>query len=100
MTMRCKDVNRNRPRHALRTAAFCAALAAAFALAGCGGAGENANKLTSFSTAESAASKAELFSLQADQMSHVQIYTVAQTPLERTLRLSGRWPTTATQRLR
>jgi cobalt-zinc-cadmium efflux system membrane fusion protein len=89
MTMRCKDVNRNRPRHALRTAAFCAALAAAFALAGCGGAGENANKLTSFSTAESAASKAELFSLQADQMSHVQIYTVAQTPLERTLRLSG-----------
>ena len=59
------------------------------ALAGCGGANENANKMTSFSTAESAASKAELFSLPADQMSHIQIYTVVQAPLERTLRLSG-----------
>ena len=45
--------------------------------------------MTSFSTAESAASKAELFSLPADQMSHIQIYTVVQAPLERTLRLSG-----------
>ena len=45
----------------------------AFALAGCGGAGEQANKMTSFSTTESAASKAELFSLPADQMSHIQI---------------------------
>ena len=65
------------------------ALAAVLALAGCGGAGENANKMTSFSTEESAASKAELFSLPADQMSHVQIYTVAAAPLERTLRLTG-----------
>ncbi len=64
-------------------------MAAAFALAGCGRAGENANKMTSFATAESAASKAELFSLPADQMSHIQIYTVAPAPLERTLRLSG-----------
>ena len=45
--------------------------------------------MTSFSTTESAASKAELFSLPADQMSHIQIYTVAASPLERTLRLSG-----------
>jgi cobalt-zinc-cadmium efflux system membrane fusion protein len=66
-----------------------AALAAAFLLAGCGGAGENANKMTSFSTTESAASKAELFTLPADQMSHIQIYNVAQAPLGRTLRLSG-----------
>jgi hypothetical protein len=84
MTMKCKDVNRNRLRHARRSAIFCGTLAAAFALAGCGGAGENANKMTSFSTAESAASKAELFSLPADQMSHIQIYTVVQAPLERT----------------
>jgi cobalt-zinc-cadmium efflux system membrane fusion protein len=68
---------------------LCAALSGVLALAGCGGAGENANKMTSFSTAESAASKAELFSLPADQMSHIQIYTVAQSPLERTLRLTG-----------
>jgi cobalt-zinc-cadmium efflux system membrane fusion protein len=45
--------------------------------------------MTSFSTTESAASQAELFTLPADQMSHIQIYTVAQAPLERVLRLSG-----------
>ncbi len=88
MTMKCSDANRNRSRRARRSAIFCAAIAAALAIAGCG-AGENANKMTSFSTAESAESKAELFSLPADQMSHIQIYTVVQAPLERTLRLSG-----------
>src|SRR4029077_11949145 len=46
-------------------------------------------KMTSFSTAESAASKAELFSLSADQAAHIQIYNVAQAPLVRTLRLPG-----------
>jgi cobalt-zinc-cadmium efflux system membrane fusion protein len=89
MTTKCRAVNRSRPQLARLSAIFCGALAAAFALAGCGGASENANKMTSFSTAESAASKAELFSLPPDQMSHIQIYTVAQAPLERTLRLSG-----------
>ena len=92
MKMKCTDGNGNRPlaaASARRSALFCAALAAVFALAGCGGAGENASKMTSFSTAESAASKAELFSLPPDQMSHIQIYTVVQAPLERTLRLSG-----------
>jgi len=87
--MKCKETTQNRAGHARRSAIFCAALAAAFALAGCGGAGENANKMTSFSTTESAASKSELFSLPADQLSHIQIYTVAQAPLERTLRLTG-----------
>jgi cobalt-zinc-cadmium efflux system membrane fusion protein len=77
------------PRRARRFAAHGFALSAAFVLAGCGGANENANKMTSFSTSESAASRAELFSLPADQMSHIQIYTVAQTPLERVLRFSG-----------
>ena len=81
--------DRSPSRRVRRSAIFCAAMSAAFALAGCGGAGENAGKMTSFSTAESAASKAELFSLPADQMSHIQIYTVTQAPLERTLRLSG-----------
>jgi cobalt-zinc-cadmium efflux system membrane fusion protein len=71
-----------------QTFIFCGALLAALALAGCGG-NETANKMTSFSTTESAASQAELFTLPADQMSHIQIYTVAQAPLERVLRLSG-----------
>jgi cobalt-zinc-cadmium efflux system membrane fusion protein len=91
MNMTCIDVNTNHslPRSARRFAIFGAALAAAFVIAGCGGAGENANKMTSFSTSESAASRAELFSLPADQMSHIQIYTVTQAPIERTLRLTG-----------
>jgi cobalt-zinc-cadmium efflux system membrane fusion protein len=89
MTMKCTDPIRTQPGRARRSAIFCWVLAAAFAFTGCGGAGENANKMTSFSTTESAASKAELFSLPADQLSHIQIYTVAQAPIERTLRLSG-----------
>jgi cobalt-zinc-cadmium efflux system membrane fusion protein len=92
MTMKWMEVNRSRPLAAAslrRFSLFSGALAAVLVLAGCGGAGENANKMTSFSTEESAASKAELFSLPADQMAHVQIYTVAAGPLERTLRLTG-----------
>ena len=45
--------------------------------------------MTSFSTAESPEAKAELFSLPADQMSHIQVVTVEQGPLARTLRLTG-----------
>jgi membrane fusion protein, heavy metal efflux system len=66
-----------------------ATLAAVLALAGCGGTGDQANKMTSFSTTESAESKAELFTLPPDQMSHIQIFTVAQASVARTLRLSG-----------
>jgi membrane fusion protein, heavy metal efflux system len=66
-----------------------AMLALALALAGCSGAGEQAGKMTSFSTAESRESKAELFSLPADQMSHIQVVTVGQGPLARVLRLTG-----------
>jgi|GEM_PF-66712 len=65
-----------------------AALVATLALAGCGS-GDQASKMTSFSTAESAESKAELFTLPADQMAHIQIYTVNAAPMARTLRLSG-----------
>ena len=80
---------RNRSPRIRAQAHFCAALVGVIVLAGCGGAGENANKMTSFSTSETAASRAELFTLPADQMSHIQIYTVAQAPLERVLRFSG-----------
>jgi cobalt-zinc-cadmium efflux system membrane fusion protein len=92
MKMKWTDGNRNRPRAGASvhsSGILCAALSGVLALAGCGGTSENANKMTSFSTAESAASKAELFSLPADQMSHIQIYSVAQSPVERTLRLTG-----------
>ena len=58
-------------------------------LASCGGPEKQASKMTSFSTAENPESKAELFSLPADQMSHIQVVAVEQGPLARTLRLTG-----------
>jgi membrane fusion protein, heavy metal efflux system len=64
------------------------ASALGLALAGCGS-GDQASKMTSYSTAESAEAKAELFSLPADQMSHIQVAPVEQGPLARTLRLTG-----------
>ncbi len=72
-----------------RRAALAALSAIMVALAGCGGAGEQAGKMTSFSTTENPKSKAELFSVPADQMSHIQIVTVGQGPLARILRLTG-----------
>ena len=57
--------------------------------AGCAGPAEQASKMTSFSATESPRSKAELFSLPADQMSHIRVVTVEQGPLARTLRLTG-----------
>jgi cobalt-zinc-cadmium efflux system membrane fusion protein len=80
--------DRTRIRRGEPWAARCAALAAVLFLAGCGGTGE-AEKMTSFSTAESAQSKAELFTLPADQIAHIQVYTVTPAPMVRTLRLSG-----------
>jgi cobalt-zinc-cadmium efflux system membrane fusion protein len=71
------------------TLAAIAASAIMLALDGCSGAGEQASKMTSFSTAESRESKAELFTLPADQMSHIQVVTVAQGSLARILRLTG-----------
>lgn len=77
------------PLWARRGMCYFAGLGAALALAGCGGSGEQASKMTSFAASDSPANRAELFSLPPDQMSHIQIYTVAQSPLTRTLRLTG-----------
>lgn len=85
--MRIMEIRRTPKKFSARRVFCGAALAAALTIAGCGG--QQANKMTSFSTTESAASKAELFSLPADQMAHIQIYTVSPAPLVRTLRLSG-----------
>ncbi len=56
---------------------------------GCERSADQASKMTSFSAAESRDSKAELFTLSADQMSHIQVVTVEQGPLPRILRLTG-----------
>jgi cobalt-zinc-cadmium efflux system membrane fusion protein len=82
-------MNVRKSRWQQRLSALTALSAILVMLAGCGGRGEQASKMTSFSTAESRESKAELFSLPADQMSHIQVVTVEQGRLPRTLRLSG-----------
>jgi membrane fusion protein, heavy metal efflux system len=56
---------------------------------GCERSANQASKLTSFSGAESRESKAELFTLPADQMTHIQILMVEQGSLPRILRLTG-----------
>ena len=78
-----------RESRAQRWAALAAATAVMVSLAGCSGTADQASKMTSFSTAESRESKAELFSLPADQMSHIQVVTIEQGPLPRTFRLTG-----------
>lgn len=75
---------------ARRASAFemAALLVITFVLASCGRANQ-ASKMTSFSAGGNAAAQAELFSLPAEQMSHIQLVQVAQAPFERTLRLTG-----------
>lgn len=63
--------------------------AAALVVAGCGANGrESAEKMTSYTSANPD-NAAELFSVPQDQMSHIQIVTIAPHELIRTLRLSG-----------
>jgi cobalt-zinc-cadmium efflux system membrane fusion protein len=65
-------------------------LAFAFVLTACSAKHrEQANKMTSFSATASTASVPLLFTIPEDQMSHVQVITVRQTKLGRTLRLTG-----------
>ncbi|HKI11722.1 MAG TPA: efflux RND transporter periplasmic adaptor subunit [Candidatus Acidoferrum sp.] len=59
-------------------------------LSGCGsGPGESESKMTSFTSSESKADTAELFSVPKEQMSHIQIVAAEKGPLPRTLRLTG-----------
>jgi membrane fusion protein, heavy metal efflux system len=70
-------------------AIFTVALAVA-ALAGCGsGSGEAESKMTSYSSSESKADTAELFTVPQDQMAHVQVVSVEKSRLPRILRLTG-----------
>ena len=63
-------------------------LCAAIVLAGCGSRGRQAEKMTSYTSANSGA-EATLFTVPRDQLSHIQIVSVSAAPLTRTLRLSG-----------
>jgi membrane fusion protein, heavy metal efflux system len=89
MNTKTREARRSRIVRTGSPRGLAAMMALAAGLAGCGGTNERAANMTSYSTSESAASKAELFTLAADQMSHIQIFTVVQAPMVRTLRLSG-----------
>lgn len=68
---------------ALASAAGCM-----LAIAGCAP-DQRAGNMTSFSANESKTATPELFTIPADQMSHVQIVTIEPTKLTRILRLTG-----------
>ena len=77
------------PRHNRRLQSV-TVLAFAFVLTACSSKNhEQANKMTSFSATASTASVPLLFTIPEDQMPHVQVLTVRQTKLSRTLRLTG-----------
>ncbi len=60
------------------------------ALLGCGsGPGESESNMTSFTSSESKADTAELFTVPKEQMAHLQIVPAEKGPLPRTLRLAG-----------
>jgi membrane fusion protein, heavy metal efflux system len=65
------------------------ALAGPLALAACGGRGNQASEMTSFSAGTAAPEQAEAFTVPADQMAHVQVAAVAKVSLARMLRLTG-----------
>jgi membrane fusion protein, heavy metal efflux system len=66
-----------------------AALGFAVGLAGCSSGQSGASQMTSYSGNTPAADTASLFTIPQEQMSHVQVVTVAPTKLTRTLRLTG-----------
>jgi cobalt-zinc-cadmium efflux system membrane fusion protein len=57
-------------------------------LAGCGSGGSE-SKMTSYSSSESTAETAELFTVPQDQMTHLQVVSVEKSALPRVLRLTG-----------
>jgi cobalt-zinc-cadmium efflux system membrane fusion protein len=69
-----------------RMGGFAAVLVCACAIAGCG---SEQSQMTSHSSQASKSATPELFTIPQDQMSHVQVVTVATTKLTRTLRLTG-----------
>jgi len=78
-------------RRSWRAGAWSAALAAGAALvaAGCGQEAKTTAQMTSYSEGGGKAEQAELFTVPAEQMSHVQVVAAQTTNLPRVLRLTG-----------
>ncbi len=70
--------------------AFLLCFAVVLTLSGCNsGPGESESHMTSFTSSETKADTAELFTVSAEQVSHIQVVAAEKGPLPRTLRLSG-----------
>ena len=64
--------------------------ALAFGLSSCGTrAGENTSQMTSYTASETKSETAELFTVPADQMAHVQVVKTVKASLPRNLRFTG-----------
>lgn len=75
-------------RSAFASALSAAAFAALIVASGCGSDGSGTG-MTSFSAKGSASETPQLFTIPADQMSHIQVVTIEPGRLSRTLRLTG-----------
>src|ERR1700733_15131775 len=74
--------------HCGRSQGITFALALASVLAGCSS-DHNASEMTSYSSQASKSATPQLFTIPPDQVSHVQVVTIQQAKLTRTLRLTG-----------
>ena len=74
----------------LHFAAAFAVAAMTLCSAGCGsGPGETESKMTSYSTGQTKADTAELFTLPSEQLAHIQVVSVEKSKVPRALRLTG-----------
>ena len=79
------NIRRQLPR--MRAVGLAAIFAGVWTFGGCGSSQQG--KMTSYSSQSSKSATPQLFTIPQDQMSHVQVVTVAPTKLTRTLRLTG-----------
>ena len=79
------NIRRRLPK--MRAVGLAVIFAGVWTFGGCGSSQQG--KMTSYSSQSSKSATPQLFTIPQDQMSHVQVVTVAPTKLTRTLRLTG-----------
>src|SRR5208283_1086245 len=85
-----KHMKQSMQRHMTFFAVVASSAAIAAALCGCGsGPGETESNMTSFTSTETKADSAELFTVPKEQMGHLQVVAAEKGPLPRMLRLAG-----------
>jgi len=76
-------------RSGRRAVSFLSLAALSLLASGCGSQQTPVNAMSSYSNQRDSASQSELFSLTPEQMSHIQVITLAPSRLDRVLRLTG-----------